>query len=208
MKKLIVILMTIFLGVAFTGTTQANGCINLPSYEGSTGILSIPLVNVGELGQFQNVQVTIDEVLDATPVGSGFISNGDGTISQTEYGLMWQRTGSDPNMLTWEQGRDYCETLSDAGYTDWHLPTMNELKGLVYCSNGRETPLDDYEDCGTGYSSPTINSLFAVQGSGYWTSRVDGSAAWFVRFSDGNTYTLTSVYGAYVRCVRTETSSE
>lgn len=34
-----------------------------------------------------------------------------------------------------------------AGHSDWHLPTKEELKDLVYCSNEKPTPLNDNESC-------------------------------------------------------------
>ncbi|GAK55247.1 hypothetical protein U27_02079 [Candidatus Vecturithrix granuli] len=45
-------------------------------------------------------------------------------------GLTWQQSGS-PEPLTYDQAREYVEGLNLAGYTDWRLPTVEELCSLV-----------------------------------------------------------------------------
>lgn len=47
----------------------------------------------------------------------------------SETGLIWtvEDSGSDSN---WSQAKNYCESLTLGGHTDWRLPTLDELKGL------------------------------------------------------------------------------
>jgi hypothetical protein len=47
----------------------------------------------------------------------------------TATGLIWtmKDSGSDVN---WTQARDYCESLSLGGYSDWRLPTIDELSAI------------------------------------------------------------------------------
>ena len=63
---------------------------------------------------------------------NNFIDNGDGTISDTSTGLMWQKATA-PGTYTWEQALTYCEnlTLPAGGYSDWRLPNRNELQSIV-----------------------------------------------------------------------------
>lgn len=44
-------------------------------------------------------------------------------------GLMWAKTdnGSDIN---WQQAANYCQNLTMGGYSDWRLPTIDELAGI------------------------------------------------------------------------------
>ncbi|WP_186343032.1 DUF1566 domain-containing protein [Allochromatium palmeri] len=74
-----------------------------------------------------------------------FVDNGDGTISDRATGLMWARddSGSDiPGGLNWEQALAWVESQNTArylGYSDWRLPNVKELQGLVDYSRSPET---------------------------------------------------------------------
>ncbi|MDD5654370.1 MAG: DUF1566 domain-containing protein [Candidatus Omnitrophica bacterium] len=58
-----------------------------------------------------------------------FKDNGDGTVSDLNTGLMWQKDES-PN-LNWEEALKYCQELSLAGHKDWRLPTIRELPTIL-----------------------------------------------------------------------------
>ncbi|MBK1724397.1 DUF1566 domain-containing protein [Thiocystis violacea] len=74
-----------------------------------------------------------------------FVDNGDGTISDRATGLMWARndSGSDvPSGLNWEQALAWVESRNTArylGYSDWRLPNVKELQGLVDYGRAPET---------------------------------------------------------------------
>ena len=60
-----------------------------------------------------------------------FEDNGDGTVTDWATGLMWQQDGS-PDMN--RSGTAYVGQLNAnryAGYTDWRLPTLEELASLL-----------------------------------------------------------------------------
>jgi class 3 adenylate cyclase len=62
-----------------------------------------------------------------------FVNNGDGTITDRATGLMWQKNGS-PRARSWDRGKNYLNQLNKdrfAGYSDWRLPTIEELASLV-----------------------------------------------------------------------------
>jgi len=62
-----------------------------------------------------------------------FVDNGDGTITDEATGLMWQKSGS-LGTKTWARGQKYVKRLNKdlfAGYSDWRLPTIEELASLV-----------------------------------------------------------------------------
>ncbi|MBF0103525.1 MAG: S8 family serine peptidase [Desulfobacterales bacterium] len=82
-----------------------------------------------------------------------YSDNGDGTITDTQTNLMWQKS-DDNTVRTWEDGKEYVENLTLASYTDWKLPTKDELLSLV----------------DPNYGEPTIDSLFTCSPSSYWTS--------------------------------------
>ena len=52
---------------------------------------------------------------------AGYIDNGDGTVTDTGTGLMWQKATA-PGTYTWEAALVYCENLNLANHTDWRFP--------------------------------------------------------------------------------------
>lgn len=126
----------------------------------------------------------------------------DGTASQNTEGLMWMRcslgqtfrngrcTGRADN-LTWEDSARAAEASSHAGHTDWRLPTMRELSGI----------LD--QSC----RSPSINlAVFPdASSSWYWTSTnyvYDQSLKWSIYFDLGYQDYTGSFHPSHVRLVR------
>lgn len=63
-----------------------------------------------------------------------FIAYDNGTVLDTKTDLIWagQDNGSD---VTWTKAKAYCENYRGGGYTDWRMPTQDELAGLSDKSN-------------------------------------------------------------------------
>lgn len=53
----------------------------------------------------------------------------EAVYKDAETGLMWlgRDNGSD---ISWPAAKDYCEQLDIAGFTDWRMPTQEELATL------------------------------------------------------------------------------
>ena len=81
-----------------------------------------------------------------------FIDNGNSTISDNNTGLMWAQ-GDDGVTLDWENALSYAESSELAGYTDWRLPNVKELQGIVDYS--RSPTAIDAENIG-----PAIDPIF------------------------------------------------
>lgn len=61
-----------------------------------------------------------------------FKDNGDDTVLDEMTRLLWQKGGT-PYPVTWYGARNYLHELNNrgfAGYSDWRLPTVNELMSL------------------------------------------------------------------------------
>lgn len=101
-----------------------------------------------------------------------FHDNGDGTVTDRATGLMWAKYDNNKG-VDWVEALYYAENLELAGYTDWRLPNVKELQGIVdysYAPGAKDPTLD----------RPAIDPMFdcseIVNENGdkdypyYWTS--------------------------------------
>jgi len=131
-----------------------------------------------------------------TGAQAAFVNNGNGTVTDTSTGLMWEQdtardTQGNYDTMTWEEALAYCESRTLGGHTDWRLPTIKELRSLV-----------DY----TRYN-PAINTTYFPNtvSSRYWSSTTnagDTDDAWDVDFRNGGDGWSYRSNGNYVRAVR------
>jgi hypothetical protein len=125
-------------------------------------------------------------LLTAATARAELIDNGDGTVTDTQTGLMWQK--DEAGFMTWAQALVYCESLSLSVYDDWRLPNRNELQSLV-----------DYSRY-----TPAIDRTFfpGAVSSHYWSSTTqayDPAHAWVVSFGSG---VVGGDYKSHSFCVR------
>jgi hypothetical protein len=82
--------------------------------------------------------------------------NGDGTVTDLNTGLMWQK---DPGSFkkTYDEALEDVESLDLAGYTDWRMPSIKELYSLIDF-NGRDP--SGYEGSDTSGLIPFINTNY------------------------------------------------
>ncbi|CAK8713921.1 Major paralogous domain-containing protein [Candidatus Electrothrix aarhusensis] len=122
-------------------------------------------------------------------------------------GKMWQQA-DDEIKRQYAAAVTYCDELELGNYSDWYLPSYDELKGLVVCTDGTPTPLKDYPTqpfkCGSegSYESPTIDAAFHADTDRYWTSYESSSYRIAIDFSDGEAYVFYQPYTYLTRCVR------
>jgi hypothetical protein len=53
----------------------------------------------------------------------------DGTVLDARTGLMWAAKDNGAN-INWQNAKNYCENYRGGGYSDWRMPTRDELAGL------------------------------------------------------------------------------
>jgi hypothetical protein len=127
----------------------------------------------------------------------GFIDNGNGTVTDTSTGLMWQQDTA-PGSYNWQQALAYCESLTLAGHHDWRLPNRNELQSLI--DYNRYNPAIN-----TDYFPDTVSCDPWPFLCHYWSSTTLANNpyyAWVVYFYDGYVgYNYKSGH-YYVRAVR------
>lgn len=151
------------------------------------------------------------ELLKGTP--SGYLDNGDGTITDTKTGLMWEKLSDDGTIhdkdaaYTWTAAvLTKVATLNAngfAGFSDWRVPNVNELQSLV--RYGAAYPaVDPAFDTGCA-ASCTVLTCSCTQSNIYWSSSTYldvPSIGWAVYFNDGYVVGYLKVNNGYVRAVR------
>ena len=65
-----------------------------------------------------------------------FTAYGNGTVLDTKTNLMWAAKDNGAN-INWEDAKSYCEKYRGGGYTDWRMPTQDELRRLYDTSKSR-----------------------------------------------------------------------
>jgi hypothetical protein len=122
----------------------------------------------------------------------------DGTIHDKDNTYTWYDP-SDPNPGIQGNGtdtKDFIDALNSAhfgGYSDWRLPTIQELANIVNYSIPNPGPTID-----AGYFPNTEKSF-------YWSSTTNASNtnyAWGVNFQSGTASNIGKNGGSYVRAIR------
>ncbi len=122
-------------------------------------------------------------------VQPSYLDNGDGTITDLNTGLMWQKTPGDK--ATYDEAVAAADTFTLAGYDDWRLPTIKELyslidfTGVTGMSAAESTPYIDTVYFDFEYGDESAGERFID--SQYWSSTeyVGGTQVFGVNFADG-----------------------
>ena len=150
----------------------------------------------------------------------------DYTWTDPNTGMTWHFGGNDPEISdhfwTWHEANEYCENVIWAGYNDWRLPTISELRTLIRGCPFTETggPCGvtdecywwsclDYRFCpGCPLLEGPNDGRYAVSGCGdycywqTWSSTTYNDTAWFVNFCDASIYWLELSDKGEIFCVR------
>ncbi len=131
----------------------------------------------------------------ATARDGSFIAYDNGTVKDTSTGLMWaaKDNGRDIN---WSNAKSYCENYEGGGYTDWRMPTQDELAGLYDKSITNTT--SSTGGCNGGYH---LTNLINLTCCCPWASEMRGSAAVYFDFNLGNRYGLFQSNSNYYRAL-------
>jgi hypothetical protein len=102
-----------------------------------------------------------------------YTDNGDGTVTDDNTRLMWQKVPYEGKM-SYDEAVEYVENLELGGYTDWRLPTIKESFSLAYLDGhldamdmDKSVPYIDTDRFGFFYDEEK-----PYTGS-YWTSTVE-----------------------------------
>ncbi len=110
--------------------------------------------------------------------------NLDGTWYDSSSGLTWQNPPADSSM-DWEDAKDYCSNLSLAGFSNWRLPQIGDLRSLIRgCPSVEIGGLCDVRNscnyagpqCGEAYCSPCLEESGPADGC-YWPNEMEGECS-------------------------------
>jgi hypothetical protein len=111
-------------------------------------------------------------------------------VKDLTHNLMWV-DGSETVGKSWSEAISYCKNLNYGGYSDWRLPTIEELYSIT---DQRKS------------SNPFANSEFRnIKSYAYWSSTEDNkytSYSWSLHFGNGYGYYNVQSSSYYVRCLR------
>lgn len=114
-------------------------------------------------------RVRIEEIV----ISDGrFIAYEDGIVEDTQTGLMWASKDNGKD-IKWADAKAYCENYRGGGYTDWRMPTQDELAGI-------------YDKNKENRHGSHVTKLIDISSCCPWASETRGSGAAYFSFFYGS----------------------
>jgi len=148
-----------------------------------------------------------------------YADNGDGTITDNNTGLVWEKLGMDGsvhdvgNTYTWDNAFAVhvagLNTASFAGHNDWRLPNEKELESIVDYGTFNPAIAAAFDTNCTASCSVTTCSCTSASGTVYWSSTsvwAFRDTAWDVDFFSGRVSSVGKSAAGAVRAVRGDSS--
>jgi len=108
-----------------------------------------------------------------------FIAYVSGVVKDTRTGLMWAAKDNGKD-VTWHDAKRYCENYRGGGYSDWRMPTIDELEGLYDRSRSYQSKQRSY--------NVHLTELIQLTNCCPWASETRGSNAALFGFDFGGPY--------------------
>ncbi len=150
-----------------------------------------------------------------------FVDNGDGTITDLNTGLMWEKKSLDGGLhdsenAYWWSGDGAQETIWDwlddinteggtgfAGHSDWRIPSVRELESVIDYEHAFPSVGPVFNNgCIVGC---TVTTCSCIEGSSYWSSTTAADTpadAFVVEFGSPFVGVVTKAIPLMVRAVR------
>ena len=127
-------------------------------------------------------------------------------------------------MYEWDEAKSYCDSLSLGGRSDWHLPTIGELRTLIRgcpaTEDGGACNVEEGDCLSWSCRDDSCSGCTVEDGPGeggmnwpveiegdccwYWSSSLVedlGNGAWYVYFDYGEVVSAFVINDGLVRCV-------
>jgi len=143
-----------------------------------------------------------------------YVDNGDGTITDKNTGLMWEKLAQDGSIHDFAATYNWDDSFAVkvatlnggggfAGHSDWRLPNRRELESIVTLQDSQPSVSPAFNmDCVAGC---TVTTCSCTQSASYWSSSTFGFnpfRAWTVIFSFGDFSAPNKTFNNHVRAVR------
>ena len=201
--------------VEYAYNTAKNSCQESGAFKCS-GITSYKC-EYGFWSAYEKCDSGCDESTGKCSTSDSESSSGSCT---TIDGYMWSPKAS--SIMDWESAVSYCNNLTECGYSDWHLPTISELRTLIKNCSGTQMPGGScgVTDSCLSYSNCWSDSCYCdyiENNGGYYSKLGDDdnvwlwssssqsdftNFAWFVFFYHGSVSSNLKDGSHDVRCVR------
>ena len=125
-----------------------------------------------EQAELKRKHLELEKVPSGTKVVANdgqFIKYDNDTVKDTKTGLMWAARDNGSN-INWKNAKRYCENYRGGEYSDWRMPTQDELAGL-YKAGVRKN-----------------NHMIKITKWWVWALETRGSGAARFRFDRGRRY--------------------
>ena len=113
-----------------------------------------------------------------------FIAYGNVLVLDTRTNLMWAAKDNGSN-ISWADAKSYCENYRGGGYTDWRMPTQDELAGLYDAAKTYRS---------AGGLNVHLTELIQLSAWMLWASETSGSDAAGFDFIDGRRYWYLQIF--------------
>ncbi|MCX7087090.1 MAG: DUF1566 domain-containing protein [Methylococcales bacterium] len=173
---------------SYPGFDAVSGLLSIPNLSAFGNVWTVTLQHSGnfvfKLATATEVNTTpILDPLEAMTPKERYSINNDGTVTDKVTGLQWMRCSQGqewknntcsgyPVTVEMEDAAYSAYSLTFAGKDDWRLPSVDELKTLVYCSSGKPKFWNTSgRACNGDYQQPTLApEAFPYTSSGvYWS---------------------------------------
>jgi len=134
---------------------------------------------------------------------AALIDNDDGTITDTDTGLMWLQNANIEGAMTWDNAVIWANSFVFANYDDWRLPTSADNCFGKHCDESEMGHLFYVEEV-TSHSHGS-DPFFNVMPYMYWSADEYASnpaKAWRFNFKHGSQGVSNKTLTRYVWAVR------
>ncbi len=191
---------------------------------------SVPGCQLPATGQTTCWDWSVDDPLVVVPcAGTGrdgdiqagatlaYVDNGDGTITDLNTGLMWEKKSRDGTIHDWANTYTWADAFAVhvaglnssafAGHTDWRVPNVRELQSIIYYETFHPAVNPVFNTgCVPGCTVTTCSCMrWEGISSIYWSSTsvaLDPTVYWGVYFGFGFAADALRGYDGLVRAVR------